>query len=111
MEKASLKKKLKLGDYFKKVDLSSKDLESYKVDPSSTNLKSYKIDPSSTDLKSYKVDPSSTDLEAYYNKTVLHPLLHSGTIVKALLTKHNRVIYGDKGIGKSFTYLLYSYLS
>jgi hypothetical protein len=31
--------------------------------------------------------------------------------MNSLLVSQNRVIFGDKGIGKSFTYLLYSYLS
>ena len=38
-------------------------------------------------------------------------MIHAGQIIQGLLGKHNRVIYGDKGTGKTFTLLLYSYLS
>ncbi len=38
-------------------------------------------------------------------------MLHASKIIRGLLDKHNRIIYGDKGTGKTFTLLLYSYLS
>lgn len=44
-------------------------------------------------------------------KTVLNPMSHSGKIIKSILNGNSRIISGDKGIGKSYTYLLYSYLA
>lgn len=38
-------------------------------------------------------------------------MCHSRTIMIELFSHQKRIISGDKGIGKSFTYLLYSYLS
>ena len=49
--------------------------------------------------------------EKSYGKTVLHPFMHTGIILRSILQRKSRIIYGDKGIGKSFTYLLYSHLS
>jgi hypothetical protein len=50
--------------------------------------------------------------DEHTKNTVLNPLIHSGKIMENLLNSVvSRVISGEKGIGKSFTYLLYSYLS
>lgn len=38
-------------------------------------------------------------------------MIHAGRIIKGLLDNQNRIIYGDKGTGKTFTLLLYAYLS
>ncbi len=44
-------------------------------------------------------------------KTVLHPFVHTGHIISLLYSGIPCIISGDKGIGKSFSYLLYDYLT
>jgi len=42
---------------------------------------------------------------------VLHPTLTTGKIFRKMKKNENCVIYGDSGIGKSFSFLIYNYLS
>lgn len=44
-------------------------------------------------------------------KTVLNPFVHTGHIISLLYRGIPCIISGDKGIGKSFSYLLYDYLT
>lgn len=51
------------------------------------------------------------DERCFSYKTVLNPTKITGDIIDQLFTSANYFITGEKGCGKTFAYLTYSYLS